>query len=122
MACLLYHTDNAWLMRAVVLPTYQYIIYFHAFIWNRPEEEDPNVREALSMFPKPKSILSSVIQVATSSCRVRVSSAHTFFFIVLMAIVFLRHKMTAFVSSFHDALPLSFLLCKGAGSVQNGRW
>lgn len=37
----------------------------------RPIEEDPKIREALSIFPKPKALLSSVIQVATSSCRVR---------------------------------------------------
>ncbi|XP_051984139.1 ATP-dependent RNA helicase DHX30 [Xyrauchen texanus] len=40
-------------------------------IAQRPFEEDPKVTEALSMFPKPKALLSSVIQVATSSCRVR---------------------------------------------------
>ncbi|XP_057189902.1 ATP-dependent RNA helicase DHX30 [Triplophysa rosa] len=42
-----------------------------ALIAQRPIEEEPKIREALSMFPKPKSLLSSVIQVATSSCRVR---------------------------------------------------
>uniref|UniRef100_A0A9J8DM81 ATP-dependent RNA helicase DHX30 n=2 Tax=Cyprinus carpio TaxID=7962 RepID=A0A9J8DM81_CYPCA len=34
-------------------------------------EEDPAVTEALSIFPKPKAVLGSVIQVATSSNRVR---------------------------------------------------
>ncbi|KAI2667144.1 ATP-dependent RNA helicase DHX30 [Labeo rohita] len=36
-----------------------------------PIEEDPAVTEALSIFPKPKALLGSVIQVATSSNRVR---------------------------------------------------
>ncbi|XP_052465203.1 ATP-dependent RNA helicase DHX30 [Carassius gibelio] len=36
-----------------------------------PIEEDPAVTEALSIFPKPKAVLGSVIQVATSSNRVR---------------------------------------------------
>ncbi|XP_016103372.1 putative ATP-dependent RNA helicase DHX30 [Sinocyclocheilus grahami] len=36
-----------------------------------PIEEDPAVIEALSVFPKPKALLGSIIQVATSSNRVR---------------------------------------------------
>ncbi len=36
-------------------------------------EENPAVTEALSLFPKPKALLGTVIQVATSSNRVRVS-------------------------------------------------
>ncbi|XP_067218284.1 ATP-dependent RNA helicase DHX30 [Chanodichthys erythropterus] len=36
-----------------------------------PIEEDPTVTEALSIFPKPRALLGSVIQVATSSTRVR---------------------------------------------------
>ncbi|XP_067308279.1 ATP-dependent RNA helicase DHX30 isoform X2 [Pseudorasbora parva] len=36
-----------------------------------PIEEDPTVTEALSMFPKPRALLGTVIQVATSSCRVK---------------------------------------------------
>ncbi|KAK7158590.1 hypothetical protein R3I94_005043 [Phoxinus phoxinus] len=36
-----------------------------------PIEEDPTVTEALSMFQKPKALLGIVVQVATSSCRVR---------------------------------------------------
>lgn len=42
-----------------------------------PPVEDPfNASEALSLFPQPKSLLTRVIQVATSSNRIRVGSSH----------------------------------------------
>ncbi|XP_038573839.1 ATP-dependent RNA helicase DHX30-like [Micropterus salmoides] len=39
--------------------------------WLFPEEDTSNMSEALSLFPQPKSLLTRVIQVATSSNRVR---------------------------------------------------
>lgn len=41
-----------------------------------PVEDHSNVSEALSLFPQPKSLLTRVIQVATSSNRIRVGSSH----------------------------------------------
>lgn len=40
-----------------------------------PVEDASNVSEALSLFPQPKSLLTRVIQVATSSNRVRVGQS-----------------------------------------------
>lgn len=41
-----------------------------------PVEDTANVAEALSLFPQPKSLLGRVIQVATSSDRIKVSRCH----------------------------------------------
>ncbi|XP_075953803.1 ATP-dependent RNA helicase DHX30 [Anarhichas minor] len=39
--------------------------------WLPPKEDPPTISEALSLFPQPKSLLTRVIQVATSSNRIR---------------------------------------------------
>lgn len=44
-----------------------------------PMEDVSNVSEALSLFPQPKSLLTRVIQVATSSSRIRVGQSLGFF-------------------------------------------
>lgn len=41
-----------------------------------PEPDSSKIFQALSLFPQPKSLLTRVIQVATSSNRIRVCSAH----------------------------------------------
>lgn len=45
---------------------------------SHPEVDSSGVSEALSLFPQPKSLLTRVIQVATSSNRIRVSSSFIF--------------------------------------------
>ena len=42
------------------------------------KEDSSNVSEALSLFPQPKSLLTRVVQVATSSNRIRVGKCHLF--------------------------------------------
>lgn len=43
-----------------------------------PVEDSREASEALSLFPQPKSLLTRVVQVATSSNRIRVGSSHPF--------------------------------------------
>lgn len=60
--------DNSWIENVHMSKAYEMQQY------PSREEDASSVAEALSLFPQPKSLLSRVIQVATSSDRIRVGS------------------------------------------------
>lgn len=44
--------------------------------WRTPAEQSTDMSEALSLFPDPKTLLNRVVQVATSSNRLKVTFVH----------------------------------------------
>lgn len=55
------------------------------------EADTSKVLEALSLFPKPKSLLTTVIQVATSSNKIKVCSSNPFHIEVQAVLVYSKH-------------------------------
>lgn len=67
------------------------------------ETDTSKIYEALSLFPQPKSLLTRVIQVATSSNRIRVCWVHLYFLekLYLVFHYFLESTVTALENESH---------------------
>lgn len=55
------------------------------------EEENSKVLEALSLFPAPKSLLTKVIQLATSSSKIKVCSSNPLHIEIQAVLVYSKH-------------------------------